>query len=159
MTGPLGALIQALNPRVPYAPAAPTVSSPTGNQDTVVWVAPNNGGSPITLYYWESDDGKSGTTTGDTSAVVSQEGGTTQSYRVRAQNAIGIGDWSAYSTVVTTTFSFAPTFGFTPAPCVPNGTLSYVCGPCTPCRGCLNQSDSCCSLYDSCGAFAGCECT
>jgi hypothetical protein len=114
MGGILGGLVGSLGLTVPSAPSAPSVSSPNANQDNVGWTAPSNGGSPILLYYWESDDGKSGSTV-TTSVVVSQEAGTGQKYRVRAQNAVGLGDWSPYSAQITTTFSFAP-FSFAPAP-------------------------------------------
>ena len=121
-----GGLLGSISPRFPFAPAAPSVSSPNANEDIVSWVAPDNGRVPITLYYWESDDGKSGTTA-TTSVVVSQEAGTAQKYRVRAQNAVGLGEWSPYSTQITTTFSFAP-FSFAPfsfAPCAAAGTILY----------------------------------
>jgi hypothetical protein len=121
MGGILGGIVGSLGLTVPAAPSAPSVSSPNANQDNVSWIAPSNGGSPILLYYWESDDGKSGTTL-TTSVVVSQEAGTAQKYRVRAQNAIGLGEWSPYSTQITTTFSFAP-FSF--APCPAAGTILY----------------------------------
>ncbi len=100
---------------VPATPSAPSVSSPSAGNDSVSWSEPNNGGSAITGYTWESDDGKSGTTS-STSVTVSQEQGTSQSYRVKATNANGDSAWSSYSSSVTTTFSFAPfgAFGFTP---------------------------------------------
>lgn len=113
---------------VPDTPAAPTVTSPTpsastnqagATQDVVTWSAPNNGGSSITGYTWESSDGKSGTTT-STSVTVNQEGGTSQTYRVKATNANGDGSFSADSSSITTfsftPFSFAPfgAFGFSP---------------------------------------------
>ena len=109
---------------VPQAPAAPSVSSPTPsagvNQagtttDTVSWSAPaNNGGKSVTNYGWSSSDSKSGETTG-TSVSVNQEGGTSQTYQVRAYNANG---WSSYSVASSsiTTFSFSPfsVFSFSP---------------------------------------------
>ncbi len=113
---------------VPNAPAAPSVSSPTpsaaantagATQDSVSWSAPSNGGKTITNYEWTSSDGKSGTTA-STSVTVNQEGGTSQTYAVRAYNDNG---WSAYSanSGSVTTFSFTPfsfvpfgAFGFTP---------------------------------------------
>jgi hypothetical protein len=135
MGGIWGALVGSTGRRAPFAPAAPTASSPNANQDNISWVAPNNGGSPITLYYWESNDGKSGNTA-STSAVVPQEAGTSQTYRVRAQNAIGLGEWSPYSTQITTTFSFTP-FGFSPfsfaptsgsgSPCIPSCPSGWIC--------------------------------
>ena len=78
---------------VPDAPAAPTVTTQDpGPNDDVSWTAPANGGSAITTYYWESDDEKSGSTT-DLAIVVAQEENTSQAYRVRAENANGLGEW------------------------------------------------------------------
>ena len=105
---------------VPNAPASPTVSSPTPSSgansagtttDTVSWTAPANGGVAISQYTWTSSDGKTGTTTG-TSVSVSQEGGTAQTYSVRAENSNGVGSYSTASGSVTT-FSFTP-FSFVP---------------------------------------------
>jgi hypothetical protein len=105
---------------VPATMSAPSVNSPApsagANQsgatyDTVSWTAPANGGSSITLYRWTSSDGKTGTTTG-LSVDVSQEGGTAQTYQVRAENANGSGVYSTASGSVTT-FSFTP-FSFVP---------------------------------------------
>ena len=105
---------------VPATMSAPTVTSPapsapantTGaSQDVVTWSAPANGGASITGYYWESSDGKSGTTT-STSVTVNQEGGTAQTYKVRATNANGDSLFSADSSSITT-FSFTP-FSFVP---------------------------------------------
>lgn len=105
---------------VPAAPSAPSVTSPapsvgtnqTGASDDVVsWSAPANGGKSITGYTWTSSDGKSGTTTG-TSVTVDQEGGTSQTYQVRANNANGNGAYSSDSSSITT-FSFSP-FSFSP---------------------------------------------
>ena len=113
---------------VPATPGAPTASSPTGyspgtnsagtTTDDISWSAPADGGKSITNYHWESDDSKSGDTGTATSASgISQEGGTTQAYRVYATNNNGNSNWSDYSSNVTTfsftPFSFAP-FGFTP---------------------------------------------
>lgn len=124
----------------PAAPAAPTVSSPApsagtnqagATQDTVSWTAPLNGGKTITGYTWLSSDGKSGTTT-DTSVVVNQEGGTSQTYKVLATNANGDGSYSPDSSSITTfsftPFSFAPfgAFGFVPFSFVPFGAFSFV---------------------------------
>jgi hypothetical protein len=97
---------------IPQTPSAPSVSAAGGSAtDNVSWSAPNNGGKSITLYSWESNDGKSGTTS-STSVAVGQEAGSQQAYRVKATNGNGTTDWSSYSSTVTS-FSFAP-FGFTP---------------------------------------------
>ena len=101
---------------VPATPSAPSASSPSAGVDSVSWSAPANGGSAITNYHWESDDGKSGDTGTTTSVDVGQEQGTAQSYRVYATNANGNSSYSGYSNQVTTTFSFVPfgVFGFSP---------------------------------------------
>ena len=100
---------------VPATPSAPSASSPSAGTDTVSWSAPADGGKSISQYYWESNDGKSGTTS-STSVNVSQEQGTSQQYRIYATNANGNSDFSSYSSSVTTTFSFVPfgAFGFSP---------------------------------------------
>lgn len=125
---------------VPDTPAAPTVSSPApsastnqagATQDVVSWTAPANGGKTITSYDWASSDGKSGNTT-DTSVTVNQEGGTSQTYQVRANNDNGNGQYSSASGSVTTfsftPFSFAPfgAFGFVPFSFTPFGAFSFV---------------------------------
>lgn len=103
---------------VPATPNAPTVSSPYGaNYDTVSWTAPANGGKAITNYYVTSSDGKTANTS-STSINISQEGGTSQTYQVRADNANGSSVTSSASANVTT-FSFVPFsvfgfFGFSP---------------------------------------------
>jgi len=94
---------------VPSTMSAPSVSSTTVNQDIVSWTVPANGGKSITKYYWESSDGKSGNTT-STSVTVAQEGGTSQTYKVRAENANGLGEWSPNSSSVTTIAPFFPPF-------------------------------------------------
>jgi hypothetical protein len=101
---------------VPATPGAPSASSPSAGTDSVSWSAPASGGSAITNYHWESNDGKSGDTGTSTSVNVSQEQGTAQAYRVYATNANGNSEYSGYSGTVTTTFSFAPfsVFGFSP---------------------------------------------
>lgn len=104
-------------PATPSAPSASTIANQAN--DSVSWSAPADGGSAITNYHWESDDGKSGDTA-STSVTVAQEQGTAQSYRVYATNANGNSSYSSYSGQVTTfsftPFSFAPfgAFGFTP---------------------------------------------
>jgi hypothetical protein len=101
---------------VPATPSAPTASSPNADQDQISWSAPANGGSAITNYHWESNDGKSGDTATTTSAALGQEPGTAQRYRVYATNANGNSVYSEYSNEITTTFSFVPfgVFGFSP---------------------------------------------
>jgi len=97
---------------VPQTMNAPLATTQV-NQDNLSWTAPATGGSPITLYRWESTDQKTGTTT-STSVAVPQEGGTAQQYRVRAENANGVGEWSEYSGSVTTTPPFFPFFPYFP---------------------------------------------
>jgi hypothetical protein len=108
------------------------------NQDVVSWVEPANNGSPITLYSWQSTDGKSGTTITN-SVTVTQEGSTSQAYRVRAENAVGLSPWSPYSDEVITTppffppyfpyFPYFPDFSAEQQACPPYGTpIGY--GPC-----------------------------
>jgi hypothetical protein len=101
---------------VPDAPTGVTASSPSGaTYDTVSWSAPtDNGGEAITNYQVESSDGKTATLNALTTNIA-QEAGTAQTYRVRAYNAQGWSEWSAFSASVTT-FSFVPfsVFGFSP---------------------------------------------
>jgi hypothetical protein len=103
---------------VPATIGTPTVSSPYGaNYDTVSWTAPANGGKAISLYRYLSSDAKTNTTA-STTVNVTQEQGTAQTYQVRAENANGVGVYSAASASVTT-FSFVPFsvfsfFGFSP---------------------------------------------
>lgn len=93
---------------VPAAPGAPTATAGV-NQDTVSWNIPNNGGKAISQYFWQSSDGKSGTTS-NTSVTVAQEANTAQTYQVRAINANGSGALSASSNNVTTQAPFFPPF-------------------------------------------------
>lgn len=140
-------------PNTPAAPSAVTVNNAA--QDTVSWTAPSNGGKAISNYDWESDDSKSGSTS-STSVTLGQEAGTSQSYRVRAQNANGYSNWSQYSSSVTTfsftpfsfvpysftpfsfaPYSFTPTFSFTPfsfAPYSFTPTFSF-----TPTQYCIDE--------------------
>jgi hypothetical protein len=97
---------------VPATPSAPSATAQGGaSNDDVSWSAPADGGSAITSYDWQADDGKSGNQAG-TSVTVGQEAGSAQSYRVRANNANGSSAYSSYSAQLTS-FSFAP-FGFAP---------------------------------------------
>jgi hypothetical protein len=93
---------------VPATPAAPTVTTQV-NQDNVSWSTPLNGGSAITSYTWASSDGKGGTI-GGTSTPVAQEGSTSQSYTVIANNANGASATSAASITITTTPPFFPPY-------------------------------------------------
>ena len=102
------------NNTAPAKPAAPTVTT-SALQDTVTWVAPLDGGSPITSYTWASSDGKGGTVSGSTLSVnVAQEGNTSQTYTVYATNAIGNSPVSDPSNNVTTPPFFPPFFPFFP---------------------------------------------
>jgi hypothetical protein len=93
---------------VPATMSAPTATAGV-NQDTLSWTAPSTGGKEITLYRWTSSDGKTGTST-TTSATITQEAGTAQTYQVRAENANGSGVYSASSNNVTTQSPFFPPF-------------------------------------------------
>jgi hypothetical protein len=97
---------------VPAQPSPPSAAAGV-DSDSISWIAPANGGLPITNYNWESNDGKSGTTT-DTTAAVAQEGSTSQAYRVRAYNANGWGEWSGWSGTITTTPPYFPYFPYFP---------------------------------------------
>jgi hypothetical protein len=113
---------------VPDAPTSISASSSSSNNgyDVVSWSAPtNNGGKAITNYYVTSSDGKTANTT-STSVNISQEGGTSQTYNVYADNANGRSSSSAASTSVTT-FSFTPFsfFGFTPFSFSPFSFFSF----------------------------------
>jgi len=111
---------------VPATPAAPTASSPSAGVDRITWTAPANGGKAITNYFWQSSDGKSGSTT-STTVDISQEQGTAQTYTIRADNANGSSVVSAASNSITTTFSFAPfgAFGFSPFGFSPFGAFGF----------------------------------
>jgi hypothetical protein len=109
---------------VPVAPPAPTVRTVSGEtNDYVTIIEPtSNGGSEITLYNWECSDGKIGNRTAAGEFPVSQEAGTSQTYRARAVNSVGASEWSANSQSVTT---WAPTFSFSPAPPPPTYSTWY----------------------------------
>jgi hypothetical protein len=117
-------------PGLPSAPSAPIARSLAEDTNDYVTIhAPlSDGGSAITGYEWQSSDGKSGTRNVAGEFAVAQEAGTSQTYRVRAVNSVGASTWSSSSQSITTTtptptFSFAPTFSFSPA------------GTCTNCSG------------------------
>jgi hypothetical protein len=139
---------------LPSTPSAPVVRSQVGNENDYVTIfAPiSDGGSAITSYSWESSDGKSGTRSAPGEFAVAQEAGTTQTYRVRAVNGVGTSAWSANSPSIITTFSFAPTFSFTPSPPPPDpcNCCSYdmfgnlICSYCYICSsaGCFCNDDT-----------------
>jgi hypothetical protein len=99
---------------VPAQVAQPSATSTSANQDILSWSAPATGGKAISLYRWTSSDGKTGTSA-STTATISQEGGTAQTYQVRAENANGNGVYSTASASVTTVAPFfPPSFPFFP---------------------------------------------
>jgi hypothetical protein len=100
------------SPAVPSKISRPMVSTAV-LYDTVTWLAPNDNGAQIIEYQWESTDGKTGTTT-SLGVTLSQEGNTSQAYRVRARNSVGYGAWSDDSSSVTTPPPFFPFFPFFP---------------------------------------------
>jgi hypothetical protein len=139
-------------PTAPSAPPAPTIRSISGQANDYITIAEptSNGGSEITLYNWESSDGKSGNRNAPGEFAIAQEAGTSQTYRVRAVNAYGTSDWSANSQSVITptpppTFSFAP-FGFSPAPASCPSTCTC-CGD-SGCGYCYIQVGSNCYCDD-----------
>jgi hypothetical protein len=107
-------------PSNPTAPASPTgVTATAGDTNaTVSWIAPSDGGSPITGYTVTSDPGAIvATTTGATSVLVpGLTDGTTYTFTVTATNAINTSGSSTPSNSVTPT---APT-----APGVPTGVAA-----------------------------------
>jgi len=109
----------------PATPSAPTVTAEASSAvDVLAWTIPSNGGKAIVDQTWESNDSKTSDVAANiTGTSVSQEAGSTQKYRIRARNANGSGEWSAYSADITsfsfTPFSFTP-FGFTPFNFVPS---------------------------------------
>lgn len=117
---------------VPQTPSAPTVTAEPSNAiDSLTWTLPNDGGKALTDIFWNSDESpaKTGTETGTTTnRSVSQEAGTSQSYRIRARNANGDSEYSSYSSQITsfsfTPFSFVP-YSFTPYSFTPYSFTPY----------------------------------
>jgi hypothetical protein len=101
---------------VPATPAAPTVQNFSNDQkDYLSWSHPANGGSTLLTYFWESDDAKANSVAFPaTTTQVTQEGGTSQKYRIRVTNANGTSEWSPYSGTNTTPPFFPPFFPFFP---------------------------------------------
>jgi hypothetical protein len=101
---------------VPATPAAPSIQNFSNDQqDYLTWSHPINGGSTLLTYTWESTDNKTGTVNyNGITAVVAQEGGTQQQYRIRVTNANGTSEWSPYSVTAFTPPFFPPFFPFFP---------------------------------------------
>lgn len=97
---------------VPQTIGKPGVTTAV-DQDTISWVTPPSGGKDITTYRWESTDNKTGIAASSPTNII-QEGSTSQSYRVRAENENGVGEWSAYSDSITTTPPYFPYFPYFP---------------------------------------------
>jgi PKD repeat protein len=94
---------------VPATMSAPTATAGV-NKDTLAWTAPSTGGKAISTYRWTSSDSKTGTTTATSGVEVTQEANTAQTYQVRAENANGVGVYSASSNSVTTQAPFFPPY-------------------------------------------------
>lgn len=97
------------SPTVPDQMSAPTVSAPTSSGFTAAFGAPNNGGSAITSYDIQTskDDfaSQATLTTGITSSprvLTGLQPGVKYKARVRANNAVGAGAWSAASAEIQT---------------------------------------------------------
>lgn len=94
----------AVTLRVPYAPSSPTYSNIEQTSVIVSFTPNGDGGSTITGYqisYGKTSSADTTTTTvGSLSSVVtSLDPGALYYFRVRAQNAVGLGDWSAISSI------------------------------------------------------------
>jgi Ca2+-binding RTX toxin-like protein len=104
-TGPLSATATVTTATTPSAPATPTVTQGNGTL-TVHWVAPANGGLPITSYT-VTTFAANGTTvqrtdtglTGTSFTVPGLAANTTHQFRVSATNAVNAGPQSALSGV------------------------------------------------------------
>jgi hypothetical protein len=116
---------------VPQTPNAPTLSNNGAETNRVVWVAPaNNGGSAITNYELLDDEARTFSYNGSTFQSNINDGGNSyQQVKVRARNANGASEYSAFSNQIQTTpFSFAP-FGFTPFGFSPFGFAPFGFAP------------------------------
>ena len=83
----------------------PTVSGITASTVNLAWSAPSAGTSPITGYdvQWNTAKSETGATTqsqgtGLTKTVTGLKADTTNYFRVRAKNAVGLGGWSDWAT-------------------------------------------------------------
>jgi hypothetical protein len=111
------------------APDAPTgvTATPGVGSASVSWVAPGNGGSPITLYTVTSNPGAiTATTTGATTVTVpGLSAGQAYTFTVQATNTLGTSAASAASTPVTIwSLPGAPT-NVTATPGVEEATVSW----------------------------------
>ncbi len=107
---------------VPGAPAAPSVSAASSSSLTVMWSAPDDGGSAITDYDVQyragtsgdwSDGGHTGTAT--TATLTGLSASTSYQVQVRATNADGTGSWSDSGSGRTEDANAVPTFMSPPA--------------------------------------------
>ncbi len=102
---PTAAILPAGAATVPAAPAKPAVA-PLNGSVRVTWVAPNNGGSPITHYIVTPFIGATAQAprtfnpTPLTQVITGLTNGTAYTFKVKAQNAIGIGANSVASVAV-----------------------------------------------------------
>jgi hypothetical protein len=115
---------------VPATIGTPSAGNNGAQNNNASWSTPADGGSAIIDYYLEDNGGG-----GDANKTVgvgtnsvdfaSQDNNFAWNFRVRARNANGNGEFSAYSNTITTTaFSFAP-FGFTPFGFTPFGFTPF----------------------------------
>ncbi len=102
---------------VPGAPAAPSVSAASSSSLTVMWSAPDDGGSAITDYDVQYRAGTSGdwtdgnhAGTATTATLTGLSASTSYQVQVRATNADGAGSWSDSGSGRTEDANAAPTF-------------------------------------------------
>ena len=109
-------------PAAPAAPAAPSVSAASSSSLTVMWSAPDDGGSAITDYDVQYREGTSGswsdgnhTGTATTATLTGLSVSTSYQVQVRAKNDEGTGSWSDSGSGRTEDANAAPTFMSPPA--------------------------------------------